>query len=133
MIDTKAYAGSSDAERKAVLHAKCQKADGVRQVDGVKLLADMYHLKDRYSKEEMAYLFHHAVAEAIVELAEQICKEMQITQVALSGGTFLNRILLAEVMEGLQERGKAVYINGKVPCGDGGIALGQMYLATYEN
>jgi hydrogenase maturation protein HypF len=57
---------------------------------------------------------------------------MDVQQVALSGGTFLNRILLQEVLSGLREAGLEVYINEKVPCGDGGIALGQMYLATYQ-
>lgn len=115
-----------------ILHVECMKTDGIWQANGVKLLVDMWHLKDTCSKEVLAYLFHHAVAEAIVEMAEAICEEQDIQQVALSGGTFLNRILLSEVMCGLQKCGRDVYINEKVPCGDGGIALGQMYLATFK-
>ena len=34
--------------------------------------------------------------------------------------------------EDLAQSGYAVYTNEKVPCGDGCIALGQMYLATFE-
>ena len=33
---------------------------------------------------------------------------------------------------GLNAKEIQVYTNEKVPCGDGGIALGQMYLATFE-
>ena len=54
-------------------------------------------------------------------------------QVVLSGGTFINRILLKKVKQGLEGKRRGVYINEKVPCGDGGIALGQMYLATFQN
>lgn len=125
------FAHNHSVKLKNILHAECKNISGNWQADGVKLLVDMYNLKNQYSKENLAYLFHHAVAEAIVEIAGKICEEQGVNQIALSGGTFLNRILLPEVVEGLRVRGKAVYINEKVPCGDGGIALGQMYLATY--
>lgn len=110
---------------------ECAKIDGVCQANSPKLLIDLYHMKAKYSKEVLAYLFHHAVATAIVEMADEICRENEVGQVALSGGTFINRILLKETVEGLREKGYEVYFNEKVPCGDGGIALGQMYLATF--
>ena len=114
-----------------LLNVQFVKIDEVWQADSVKLLADLYHLKQRYSKEVLAYLFHHAIAHAIVEIADIICEGQGTKQVVLSGGTFINRILLKEVFIELLKRGKQVYINEKVPCGDGGIALGQMYLATF--
>ncbi|MBP3451308.1 MAG: carbamoyltransferase HypF [Agathobacter sp.] len=103
------------------------------QADSVQLLADLYHLKKDYTKEVLAYIFHQAVANAIVTIADTICREQGTNQVALSGGTFINRILLTEVIKGLEAKEKNVYINEKVPCGDGGIALGQMYLATFSS
>ncbi len=127
--------GHIDEERgrfHEILHMDIAKIDGVWVADSVKLLVDMQELKTKYSKEDMAYLFHHAVAEAVVQMADEICKEEQLSQVALSGGSFINRILLAEVMDGLSERQIKVYTNEKLPCGDGCIALGQMYLATFQ-
>ena len=56
----------------------------------------------------------------------------KIRRVALSGGTFANRILLKNLWLLLEERGFSVYTNEKVPCGDGGLALGQMYLMTED-
>ena len=108
------------------------KKDGRWQIDGAELLLQLYRLKKDYDKCTLAYLFHHALAELLVEVAAHICKEQGIAQVVLSGGSFINRILLREVMQGLQKCGKQVYINEKVPCGDGGIALGQMYLASFQ-
>ncbi|MBE5887605.1 MAG: carbamoyltransferase HypF [Lachnospiraceae bacterium] len=131
------FAHNSEENIDNILHVECVKIDGIWQANGVKLLVDMYHLREKYSKEVLAYAFHQAVATAIVELAEKICKEQSLSgkavnQVALSGGTFLNRILTSAIVRRLQEMGKDVYLNEKVPCGDGGIALGQMYLATFE-
>ena len=123
----------SQADIQILQNAVCMETDGVWQVHSVKLLVDLYHLKQEYSKEVLAYLFHHAVANAIVENAVKICEKENVNQIALSGGTFINRILLSEVLKGLEEHGKEVYTNEIVPCGDGGIALGQMYLASFES
>ena len=109
-----------------------KKVDDIWQADSIKLLVGLYHLKSNYSKEILAYLFHHSVANAIVELCDKICEEVGINQIVLSGGTFINRILISEVLKGLKARNMQVYTNEKVPCGDGCIALGQIYLATYE-
>lgn len=73
---------------------------------------------------EKALEFHRLIADFIINMAEKI----GIQQVALSGGTFLNRVLLEMVIDGLEEKGFKVYINEQVSCGDGGIALGQLYL-----
>ena len=69
--------------------------------------------------------FHLALAEGIVKVA----LAAGITDVALSGGTFLNRILLTTATERLTASGFRVYTNQKVPCGDGGLALGQLFIA----
>ena len=114
-----------------VLVAEHDKKEAAWQINSEKLLVDLYGLKGSCSKEILAYVFHLAISNAIVENATQICKEHGVTQIALSGGTFINRILLDEVMTGLCNKGYKVYINEKVPCGDGGIALGQMYLMTF--
>ena len=58
----------------------------------------------------------------------KVVKQIRCNQIAVSGGSFINRILLEEVATGLKNKGKVVYTNEKVPCGDGGIALGQAFL-----
>ena len=47
-------------------------------------------------------------------------------QIVLSGGTFLNRILLEHAIELLEADGFKVYISEQLPPGDGGICLGQI-------
>ena len=108
------------------------KIDNCWLSDSIKILVDLYNIKNSYPKHVLAYLFHSAVATALIEVATKICNEQDVNQIALSGGSFINRILLKEVVEGLREKAYEVYLNEKVPCGDGGIALGQIYLATFE-
>ncbi|SCZ80061.1 carbamoyltransferase HypF [Pseudobutyrivibrio xylanivorans] len=77
-------------------------------------------------KESIARGFIYAVADYILEIAtiysERLGKEKQIV---LSGGTFLNRILLERTIELLEADGFKVYISEQLPPGDGGICLGQ--------
>lgn len=73
--------------------------------------------------EEKALGFHEAMVTMIVESA----LHFGIAKVILSGGCFLNDILLRQAVEGLEAHHFTVYTNEKVPCGDGGIALGQAY------
>jgi len=129
-LEQAAHVGKAEIEES--LQVVCKRENKLWIADSVKLLVDLYHLKSKYSREVLAYIFHHAIANAIVEMVDKICEMQGVSNIALSGGTFINRILLSEVVTGLIEKDKRVYINEKVPCGDGGIALGQIYLATFE-
>lgn len=81
---------------------------------------------------ELAAGFIYAVSDFTVRMCMTLMKEQNAAgiQIALSGGCFQNRILLSEIIKGLQEKEGKVYVNEHVPAGDGGIALGQAYLAA---
>lgn len=78
--------------------------------------------------EETALGFHIMLCRLILKTA----KKYNIKQVTLSGGCFINKILTTNAVKMLEDSGFTVYINNTVPCGDGGIALGQAYLASSE-
>ena len=71
--------------------------------------------------------FLYALADAIVMISQKMRDRYHVNQIALSGGTFLNRILLERVTALLEENGFLVYRNELVPPGDGGLCLGQAY------
>ncbi|MCR5792153.1 MAG: carbamoyltransferase HypF [Lachnospiraceae bacterium] len=82
-------------------------------------------------KGQLSWEFHMAICDYVLEMAKHARDEQQITQVALSGGSFQNRILMEETRKRLEEEGFYVYANEQVPPGDGGIALGQAYLGSF--
>lgn len=95
-------------------------------LDTVRLVCDMAKAKGRgVGVYSLALGFHFALADGLVKVA----KEAKIPKIALSGGTFNNRVLTLYLKKRLQKLGFEVYLNEKVPCGDGGIALGQLYIA----
>jgi hydrogenase maturation protein HypF len=75
--------------------------------------------------------FHNTVAEIITTMCKLIARETGITQVALSGGVFQNRLLLKLATSILQREGFSVTTHHLVPCNDGGISLGQAVIANF--
>lgn len=80
---------------------------------------------------EMAFRFHVTVAEMMRETCEHIARETGLRTVALSGGCFQNRLLIALVVPRLRELGLRVLVHRQVPCNDGGISLGQAVIAHF--
>ncbi|CAA9476420.1 MAG: [NiFe] hydrogenase metallocenter assembly protein HypF [uncultured Rubrobacteraceae bacterium] len=78
---------------------------------------------------EASSRFHRTMAEVVVAGCEKIREHGRTTAVALSGGTFQNRLLVEQVLELLEARGFAAYRHRRVPTNDGGLALGQAVLA----
>jgi hydrogenase maturation protein HypF len=81
------------------------------------------------SQAEIAWRFHLTMAEMILTVCQQIRGEHGLQTVALSGGCFQNRLLLALVVPRLEQAGFRALLHRQVPCNDGGISLGQAVLA----
>ncbi len=77
-------------------------------------------------KAKLARSFIYAVSDYVYT----IVSKNNVKQIVLSGGTFLNRILLERTIDNLEKNGYNVYIANQLPPGDGGICLGQAYLAS---
>ena len=89
------------------------------------------YIMDEYAKgtsrKRLAASFHRTLAFAMVEVAKDICQQEGIKQVVLAGGVFQNRRLLEEFLSIWD--GKPVLMNKLIPPNDGGLALGQLYIA----
>ncbi len=77
--------------------------------------------------------FHNTMAEIIARMCKLIAEESGITQVALSGGVFQNRLLLKLATSALHKEGFTVLTHHLVSCNDGGISLGQAVIANFAS
>ena len=75
--------------------------------------------------EILAYDFHRALAAQTTAVCRVLRAEVPKAAVALSGGCYQNRLLLALTQEGLEREGFTVLIHQLIPSNDGGICLGQ--------
>jgi hydrogenase maturation protein HypF len=74
--------------------------------------------------------FHRTVAAALLDVCCFLRERRELETVVLSGGVFQNELLLRLMVEGLRRRAFAVFTNTLVPPNDGGLALGQVAVAS---
>jgi hydrogenase maturation protein HypF len=76
-----------------------------------------------------ALAFHRGLAAAVCEAAARTAREEKTDTIALGGGCFHNSLLCALCVRILGRMGFNVLVPRLVPAGDGGISLGQAFLA----
>jgi hydrogenase maturation protein HypF len=79
----------------------------------------------------ISFRFHATVVEMISSMCRLIRSKENISQVALSGGVFQNRLLLRKTVPALEADGFKVFTHSLVPSNDGGISLGQAVIGNF--
>lgn len=83
---------------------------------------------------EIAYGVHVAVADAVVAVAGRVAAERGLTMIALSGGVFQNGLLTELCLAGFAARPELTVLTHRaVPANDGGLALGQAFVAAHRH
>ncbi|WP_028536394.1 carbamoyltransferase HypF [Paludibacterium yongneupense] len=97
------------------------------------LLLDLAPLAARLADEtdpvQGAAVFHATLIEALAEWVAHAAREQQLDTVACGGGCFLNAVLADGLERAFAARGLKVLMAAAVPPGDGGLSLGQAWVA----
>ena len=88
-------------------------------------------LADGMEAARGAALFHATLATGLAEWVGAAASTSGIRRVACGGGCFLNRLLLQRLSELLGERGIGVLAARRLSPGDGGLSLGQAWVAVH--
>jgi hydrogenase maturation protein HypF len=84
----------------------------------------------RRARAETSARFHATVAAMLLAAAQRAREESGLGRVALGGGCFANNRLVRTLVPALEAGGFEVYVHREVSPGDGGVALGQAYVAA---
>ena len=76
-----------------------------------------------------AAVFHGTLASALADWVRQAAAQAGIRTVALGGGCFLNHVLTRQLLLRLQVQGLTVLTARQAPPNDGGLSLGQAWIA----
>jgi len=134
--ETSAYEGQAPMLLEARAGGDRYAPDG--EVDAlVQVLADgnldptalIARLADETDPRRGAALFHHALAAGLARWVATAAESTGLCTVALAGGCFLNALLTALLVDRLEALGLRVLEAQQAPPNDGGIALGQAWVA----
>jgi hydrogenase maturation protein HypF len=82
------------------------------------------------NKKQAASIFHAELIDGLIRWLSKAADTYNTKTVCCSGGCFQNKLLRESLHSELRARGFEVYFNQNVPANDGGISLGQAYLAA---
>lgn len=78
----------------------------------------------------IAARIHNTLADRFAAEAAALARQNNVEKVVFSGGVFQNRLLTSRMVNRLERQGLTVLLPGTVPCNDGGISAGQLYIVA---
>jgi hydrogenase maturation protein HypF len=78
----------------------------------------------------IAARFHHTLVLLVRELSMELRTRTGLDRVVLAGGSFQNRFLCGKLMEKLEKEKFRVFVPGRIPPNDQGIAVGQLAIGA---
>jgi hydrogenase maturation protein HypF len=126
------YEGQAAMELEALVGTLRIEPNSWRVVSGV---LDLKPLLQRLAEPNLhpvagAELFHGTLAAALADWAMDAANTTGISSIALGGGCFLNRVLTERLAAILRERELVPLLARAVPPNDGGLSLGQAWIAA---
>ncbi|MBS3765494.1 carbamoyltransferase HypF, partial [Candidatus Bipolaricaulota bacterium] len=104
--------------------------DSLTRLDQSDLFYKLTQLKDKRPIEDLAATAEVMLAESFADLAIEVGEREGIETIGFSGGVAYNDEITSVIESRVNRAGMDFVTNEEVPVGDGGIALGQLYLAA---
>jgi len=132
ICDIQHYEGQAAMQLEALVASPRVQADGWSVIDGVLDLRPLLENLAAPGIERVAgaELFHGTLAAALADWVAQAARATRISTVVLGGGCFLNRILTNALTPMLRARGFVPLLARALPPNDGGLSLGQAWIAA---
>jgi hydrogenase maturation protein HypF len=133
ILESFAQRGISRMAGKQAVNFALQVSDGQIRIDAAPVIRYLVtRLLKGDDREDLALVFHRALAGVFTELIIRAREETGLEKAALSGGCFQNMLLLRILTDRLIAAGFKVFTNRQVPVNDGGISLGQAYWGIHN-
>jgi hydrogenase maturation protein HypF len=105
--------------------------DGIWDVNSLFRLVMQDYLSG-ISQSMISARFHNSIVQATREISSTIRVEQGIQKIVLSGGVWQNSYLFRKTISALETDGFTVFTHHQVPTNDGGISLGQAWIAAHH-
>ncbi len=104
---------------------------GMIEIQTSPLIYDLWErIQRKQNRNELALLVEKTIARKFAEIALDFAEKHGVTKIGLSGGVCYNRVIFTEFYHYISQYGKSNFpiAHKQIPCGDGGIAIGQIPL-----
>ncbi|MGC1134077.1 MAG: carbamoyltransferase HypF [Nitrososphaeraceae archaeon] len=98
-------------------------------LDTTFLLEFIYSNRNKFRTKDLAYSAHSYLARGLGEIAAHAATGKGIKTIGFSGGVAYNKIITKVLEEEVRRQGLKLVFHTRIPPGDGGISLGQAYVA----
>jgi hydrogenase maturation protein HypF len=120
-------AESTSSQRLARMKCVLEERNGMLCFDWRGLVREIVKgIRIGRSASALSQAFHQAIA----DMVESVVERFDGYKVVLSGGCFQNRILTEMIVGQLKSKSRDVLTHGKIPPNDGGLAAGQIAIAS---
>ncbi|MFZ2410389.1 MAG: carbamoyltransferase HypF, partial [Candidatus Methanoperedens sp.] len=109
-----------------------EKIDGRYMLDTTGIIEAVYLAKDEHALPDIAASAQCTIGRGLCSMAINAARDKKIDVIGFSGGVAYNTAIIGAAMNLAQEEGFEFVAHTKVPCGDGGISLGQAMMGAME-
>lgn len=123
------YEAQAAMELESLVRETCVLENSWHITDNVLDFTPLLLAMMEYTPATGSEVFHGSVIEGIAQWVLENARQQGLFDIVLAGGCFLNTVLREGLIARLQSHGLRVYIAHQAPLNDGGIALGQAWIA----
>ena len=106
-------------------------ANGMIEIQTSHLILDLWErIQQKQNRERLAFSAERAIARKLAEIALDLADKHGASKIGMSGGVCYNRVIFTEFYQYISKNGNSNFLitHRQIPCGDGGIAIGQVPL-----
>jgi len=100
-------------------------------LDTTQMLLEVFENRQKNSKADLAYSAHTYLAKGLAKLAIEKTLENDVKTLGFSGGAACNEILALTIQKTVEASGFKFLVHETNPPGDGGLSLGQAFVAGF--
>ncbi len=106
--------------------------DGRYMLDTTSIMEAVYLAKSEHAPHDIAASAQGAIARGLCEMAVKVAKDKKTDVIGFSGGVAYNGAIVGAARKIAEDEGLEFIVHAKVPCGDGGISLGEAIMGAME-
>lgn len=101
-------------------------------LDTTQMLLEIFENRQKHTKADLAYSAHTYLAKGLATLAIEKALEKEVRILGFSGGVACNGILTKAIRKIVEASGLEFLVHETIPPGDGGLSLGQAFVAGFS-